>query len=100
MEFADSETRVFVTIDNSSGADFNFYAFSTKALQGRKQFEHEFTTDYPEVPSEIADGALVSGVILYPVMDSTGPLKLIMEGSSENSDIGEYGSLRWTFEWK
>jgi hypothetical protein len=100
VEFADPETRVFVTIENNTGADFSFYSSSTKALQGTNQFESEYSSDYPEVPSEIVAGAVVSGVIVYPAMDPSAGLKLLMEGSSENSDLGEYGSLDWTFTWQ
>jgi len=27
-------------------------------------------------------------------------LRLILEGYSENSSVGNYGSLTWTFNWK
>lgn len=100
VEFADTETRVFLTVDNSSNADFTFYSSSTKALQGRKQVEPEYSSDYPEVPSDITAGALVSGVIVYPPMDPSLGLVLLMEGSSEDSNVGEYGSLEWRFNWK
>ena len=54
---------------------------------------------YPEVPSEVLDGAEVSGVIVFPAMDPSLGLRVPMEGYSESSDIGEYGSLKWEFKW-
>jgi hypothetical protein len=101
VEFAETETRVFLTVDNQSGSDFNFYSSSTKALQGTNQYEPElFAGDYPEVPSEIVAGAKVSGVIVLPEMDPAGGLELRMEGTSDNSEIGEYGTVEWKFTWE
>jgi hypothetical protein len=99
VEFAESETRLFLTVANHSGADFSVHSFNTKALQGTKQFEAEFSSDYPEVPSEVLDGAEVSGVIVFPAMDPALGLRVPMEGYSDSSDIGEYGSLKWEFQW-
>lgn len=100
VEFAESETRVFTSVVNRSGADLSIHSFSSKALQGTKQFEPEFSGDYPELPSDIVDGADVTGVIVYPSMDPTQGLRLLMEGYSDNPDIGDYGSVKWEFEWK
>jgi len=37
---------------------------------------------------------------LFEPVPKDAAVRLILEGYSENSDVGDYGSLTWTFTWK
>jgi Domain of unknown function (DUF4352) len=100
VEFADDETRVFVAVKNNSGADVNLYASSGKAVSGSRQYDSTFSlADYPQVSSDIAPGAFTTGVVVFPTMNEKSPLRLIFEGYSDNSNVGNYGSVRFEFNW-
>jgi hypothetical protein len=100
VEFAEDETRAFLTVKNGSSAKFSFYGSSAKAVQGGRQYEPTFSmAEYPELSSEIVPGAHTSGVILFPKMQPNAGLDLHLEGYSANSNVGEYGTLTWLFHW-
>lgn len=99
VEFAASETRVFVKVTNSSGSDATVYDTSMRAVQGGKQHDAGFSTnDYPELSSDLVSGASTSGVVVFPKMNPHGGLKLIIEVSSD-TNVGDYGTLTYTFTW-
>jgi hypothetical protein len=99
VEFAAPETRVFTTIKNASGYDASVYTSSMKAVQAGRQHEPEFSSDYPEPSSDIVAGASTSGVVVFPKMNPWRGLKLIIEGSSDNTNAANYGSLKFTLTW-
>lgn len=81
VEFAETETRVFITIVNNSNDEANFYSFNAKAVQGNRQFEAEFgfAKDYPEVQSELLPGIQSSGIVVFPAMDPSTETQLHFE---------------------
>ena len=100
VAFAASETRVFVKVTNASGADATVYDTSMRAVQAGKQYDAGFSTnDYPELASDLVSGAATSGVVVFPKMNPHGGLKLIVEVSSDNTDVGDFGTLTYTFLW-
>jgi hypothetical protein len=100
VEFAESETRVFLAVRNRSSYDVSVYSSSMKAVQNGRQVEQTFSVDYPDVPSDIVAGASGSGVVVFPKLNPHGGLTLIVEGNSDNTNVGQFGSLKWTFTWK
>lgn len=87
IEFTDSETRVFVKLQNNSQSTARFYTFDAKAVQGERQFETTFNYDveYPEVQSEILPGIVSEGIVLFkPLSYETGSCKLYFEVSSDD----------------
>jgi hypothetical protein len=38
-------------------------------------------------------------VIVFPKMRPKGGLDVYLEGSSEDYDVGDYGTLNWRFHW-
>lgn len=100
IEIARDETRVFLTVENESGYDFSFYSSSGRAVQAGQQFDSTYSSaDYPEISSDVVTGASSSGVVVFPALEPSEPLKLLFEGSSDNIDAGGYGSLKWEFTW-
>jgi len=55
-----------------------------------EQFNATFSSaDYPEISSDLLDGARTSGVIVFPPTDPEAvSTKLTIEGYSDNSDLG------------
>lgn len=101
VEFAADETRVYVTVVNNSDAPFNLYTSSVRAVSGGVQVDSTYTGDgYPELADSIDSGARSSGVIVFDHMDPSAPLKLTFEGYSEDSNIGDYGSVKFWFTWQ
>lgn len=89
IEFAKEETRVYISITNNMKYKINYYTFNSKAVQGSKQFEtaDNYDADYPQPQNEIMPGIKTEGILLFPAMDSSLPVKFIMEGSSDNYEI-------------
>jgi len=84
VEFAADETRVFLTVTNGSNAKANLYDWSSKAVQGDKQYDADPFTIYPEVQSDLLPGVKSSGVMVFPAMDPAKPLKFFFEVGSDN----------------
>jgi hypothetical protein len=100
VEFAAGETRVFVHVRNGSNASVSIYDSSAKAVQNGRQYDATFSTaDYPQLSDDLVAGASTSGVIVFPKMKPGGSLKLILEANSDNSGVGDYGTLTYTFTW-
>jgi hypothetical protein len=99
VEFAATETRVLLKVTNRSGQDVNVYDSSMKAVQAGQQYEPEFSSDYEELSSELVPGVATSGVVVFPKLNPNAGLKLIVEVDSGNFDIGNLGTLRYTFAW-
>ena len=86
IELAEKETRVYLTVENNGSESFSVYTWSTKIVQDGKQFEPEFNFyyDYEEVQSDLIVGTSSSGMINFPALDTTKPIQLHIEGSSNN----------------
>ncbi|WP_411345801.1 hypothetical protein ACE3MZ_07350 [Paenibacillus sp. WLX1005] len=87
IELAESETRAYISIENSTQDTASFYAFNTKLVQGSKQYEQEtnYAAKYPELQSEILPGVKTEGIISFKTIDlNSGNLRLIAEGSTDD----------------
>lgn len=90
VEFAEKETRVYLTINNASKDKISFYSFNSKATQGSSQFEiaDNYDAKYPEIESEILPGIKEEGIIVFKPMNPAGEnAKLIIEGRSDNYQL-------------
>ena len=91
VEFAESETRIFLTVANNSKEEASFYSFNVKAVQGNQQFEFDFSDfsgiSYPEVQSELLPGVESSGVVVLPAMDPISETRLFMDGNTSNWNL-------------
>lgn len=101
VEFAESETRVFVTVHNASGYNASVYDSSMKAVQRGRQYDPTFSTaDYPEISTDLLAGASTSGVVVFPKMNPNANLKLVVEVNSDDTSAGDYGTLTYIFTWR
>lgn len=90
VEFADEETRFYMTIENKSESMISFYDFNSKLTQGSTQYEvsTNYEADYPKINSEILPGIKSEGIITFEKIDPSGEdITLIAEGSSDNYDL-------------
>ena len=87
VEFADTETRVYVKAANNGKSNFNIYTYSVKAKQDKKQYEQKdnFDADYKSLSSELMPDAEDDGIILLPAL-AQKDFTLIIEGSSDDWD--------------
>lgn len=87
IEFAEKETRVYVTIQNNGSAVFSVYSFNTKIVQDGKQYEEErnYNADYPEIQTDLQPGVSTEGVIAFPAINQSN-FQIIFEGYSDNWD--------------
>ena len=88
IELADNETRVFLSVDNQSGAASSFYTFNSKIIQGTKQYTEEtnYEAGYDEIESDIPSGVKEEGVIAFKAIKNKD-FKFTCEGQSENYEL-------------
>jgi hypothetical protein len=100
VEFAESESRVFVNVRNNSGSQVEVYDSSMKAVQAGRQHDSTYSSgDYPELSSDLLSGASTSGVVVFPKLNPNGNLKLVVEVNSDDYNVGNYRTLTYTFTW-
>ncbi len=85
VELAETETRVYLKVDNNGSSRFNLYSFNSKLVQNGKQYEEDnnFDAGYPKVQTDLVVGVSTEGVICFPPVENTD-FQLIFEGRSEN----------------
>ena len=91
VEYAESETRVFLTFANDSKDKASFYSFSAKAVQGSKQYSEDtsssFMNGYPQIESDLLPKTRSSGVVVFPEMDPDKTTRFVFEVSSEDYTV-------------
>ena len=83
VEFAQEETRIYLSASNQTNEKFNLYIYSSKVTQDNKQFKEEYNYDYPKISSEILPGITSEGIIVFPNIEINN-FSFIIEGSSCN----------------
>lgn len=89
VEFADDETRIYVTATNNSSDTVNLWTTSAKVIQDGQQYEQtygNYLADYPELSSDILPGASSSGILCFDALDAN-EFQFYLEGASDNWDI-------------
>lgn len=89
VEFADTETRVYVTATNNSSDTVNLWTSSAKIIQNGQQYEQtygNYFADYPELSYDILAGASSSGILCFDALEP-GELQFYLDGSSDDWDI-------------
>ncbi len=88
VEFAENETRVYVTATNNTNEEFSIYTYSVTAIQGNKQYEvtSNYDADYSELQSDLQPSVTSSGILVFDSLEQSD-FRLVIEGSSSNWDI-------------
>ncbi|SHK59867.1 zinc ribbon domain-containing protein [Hespellia stercorisuis] len=86
VEFADNETRVYMTVTNNTTEKCYLWESSTKLVQDGVQHEqtYNFKADHQSLSSEIMPNASSSGILSFEAIDSTKDLQVIVEGHSDD----------------
>ena len=91
VEYAESETRVFLTFSNGGKDKASFYSFNAKAVQGSKQYSEDssssFMNGYPQIESDLLPKTKSSGVIVFPEMDPDKTTRFVFEVASEDYTV-------------
>lgn len=88
IEFAENETRLYVTAENNSKDNINLDCYGARIIQDGHQYDIEdnYMADYPQLSCEIYPWAKSSGVLVFPAFKNA-PFELVMDAWSDNYDI-------------
>lgn len=93
VEFAEEETRIYVTESNGSADKFNMYIYDIKIVQNGQQIEQNMSSqsiyegEYEQLSSDILPNASSSGILVFPAIDSSAGFQIYAEGSSDNWEL-------------
>ena len=93
VEFAEKETRVYITETNSYSDNCSINVYDIKILQNGQQINQDSSSmsayegDYAELPYDLLAGASASGVLVFPAMDSSASFQVHIEAYSDNWEI-------------
>lgn len=85
VEIAETETRLYVKVENNGSGTFSVYEFNTNIIQNSKQYDCQsnYTAGYPEVQSDLRTGVVSEGVFCFPPIENA-EFQVIMEAYSDN----------------
>ena len=89
VEFAPDETRGFVKVTNGSAATATFYDFiAATATQEETLYDAESQWEYyPSVEWELLPGMVSSGIIVFPALRPSQPVKIYLEAGSDDYEL-------------
>ena len=95
VEFAPTETRVYVTVKNGTGASLIVFGsnagFDESARALSKGVTHGTTFSpwgYPTLQTQFSPRQKGAGVIVFPAMDPDEPLRIIFRAQPSGADAG------------
>lgn len=91
VEFADDETRVYVTVANNGKGRLSVYEFNAKCVQGGKQFNSQtnYSADYPQISQDLITGVSSDGVICFPALEMED-CQIVLDAYSSEDTISPY----------
>ena len=92
VEFAEKETRVYVTETNNSADNFNLWTYEAAIIQNGTQInlsssDSAYEGEYPEISSSLLPGASSTGILVFDPVDSTQGFQITIPCSSDNYDL-------------
>lgn len=87
MEFADKESRLYLSIENNGSDKFSVYDFNVVISQNNKQYDgiYNYDAEYPKIQSELLVGNKTEGIIAYEPL-SNDLFTITIDAYSENWD--------------
>lgn len=92
VDFTNSETRIYVKVENNSSDVFDNYPDQGVIVQNGKQYEAEWNEYYPEPSCELRAGASSESVIAFKLVDEA-PFEFSFTGYDEYT----YDELEFVF---
>lgn len=98
FEFAEKQTRAYISLENKTEYDYSLYTYSARAVQGSKQFDvsFDYNSDYEEMKDSIMPGVNSSGVLVFEGMDIDKDVTIYIEGNKEST----FDSFSYEFKVK
>lgn len=93
VEFAEKETRIYLTETNSSSDKFSFSVYDIKIIQNGQQISQDsssasmYNGNYAELPYDILPNSSSSGILVFPAIDSSASFQIYAEGYSDNWEL-------------
>ncbi len=93
VEFAEKETRIYMTETNGSADKFSMFTYDMKIIQNGQQIEQDvastssFEGNYAQLSSDILPNASSSGILVFPAIDSSASFQIYAEGFSDNYEL-------------
>lgn len=93
IEFAEKETRIYLTASNGTSDKFSFSIYDIKVLQNGQQIAQDSDTmspyygKYPELSYDVLPNASTSGVLVFPPIDGSAAFQIYAEGYSDNWEL-------------
>lgn len=94
IEYADTETRVYLTVTNNSEYTTSYGVYSIRLIQDGQQIEQDqssssaYMGNYPELSYDVSAGASTSGVLVFPVIDQTKDFQVVVPDTySDNYEL-------------
>ncbi len=84
VEYAEIETRVYLTVTNNGNDNVGYGVYSTRIVQDGKQIEQDqsssssYEGNYEELSYDLIAGASTSGVLVFPSIDQTKDFKIVV----------------------
>lgn len=94
VEFADAETRLYLTIKNDGKENASYGVYNVRIIQDGKQIEQDqssissYEGGYPELSYDVTPGASTSGILVFPPIDQTKDFQVIVpDAYSDNYEL-------------
>ena len=93
IEFAEKETRVYITESSSAADKFSMYSYDIKIIQNGQQIEQDtnsmspYEGNYPKLSDDILPNASTSGILVFPAIDNSADFQIYAEGYSDNFEL-------------
>lgn len=87
VEFAEQETRLFITVVNNTSSTCSLFSNISTIVQDAQQFEPEMIdprSKYVELPDEFSPGVTASGVLVYPPLNAEKEFTLTINAFSDD----------------
>lgn len=84
IEFADIETRVYMTVLNDGKENASYGMYDIRIIQDGKQIEQDdssnspYEGNYPELSYDVTPGASTSGILVFPALDQTKDFQIVV----------------------
>lgn len=101
IEYAESETRVFMTVSNGTDSNISFGGYEIRMVVDGQQVEQDSSSgttymdeSFQDLPGELSPGASASGELVFPAMDQRDGFQVVVPDIySDDQNVGDYGSL-------
>lgn len=94
VEFSETETRLYISVNNSGSDNFSLSDYNIKVVQNGKQYENQYNYDaeYPSLQTDLIPGTTTSGVVSFPPLDTEVGLKIYCDAYCDDwsVDLEEY----------